>query len=138
MTDKNEWIGWMYSINSIACMCCLSAFEIWLLIKNRNKIRIYIHRDYYNLQESPEMQLIHVGHCIDSLRQIIMCHGDTELVTYEYVSEKQYRNPLPNPNFIVERKCRNWDSIVSWVERHKTDRGKAESRASWEGKHGAA
>ena len=78
------------------------------------------------------MQLIHVSHCLDSLRQIIMCRADTELVTFEYVSEERFPNPRPNPNFLVERKCRNWDDIVEWVEGHRGDMDFAESRAAWE------
>lgn len=103
-----------------------------LIYPLRDKIRIYIHRDYYDLREAPEMQLIHVGHCLDSLRQIIMCHADTELLTFEYVSEERYPNPRPNPNFLVERKCKNWDDIVAWVTDHHADLNLVESRQAWE------
>ncbi|KAF2240033.1 hypothetical protein EV356DRAFT_495882 [Viridothelium virens] len=103
-----------------------------------DKIRIYLHRDYYAMREHPQMQLIHVHHCLDSLREIIMCRGDTELVTFEYVSEERYPNPRPNPNFLVERKCRNWDAIADWAKEHHADIGAAESREVWEEKHGPA
>jgi hypothetical protein len=82
------------------------------------------------------MQRFHVHHCLDSLRQIAMCHGSTELVTFNYVSEERYKNPLPNPDFLIERKCRNWDAIVDWVKRHKGDKRMSESRSEWEDKNG--
>ncbi|ELR05751.1 hypothetical protein VC83_07982 [Pseudogymnoascus destructans] len=110
----------------------LAMLDVFHQLHCLDKIRIYIHRDYYDLREAPAMQLIHVGHCLDSLRQIIMCHADTELLTFEYVSEKRYPNPRPNPNFLVERKCKNWDDIVAWVTDHHADLNLVESRQAWE------
>ncbi len=95
-----------------------------------------MHRDYYTMIEHPEMQKIHVHHCLDSLREIIMCRADTELVTFEYVSEERYKNPRPNPDFMVERKCRNWDALVDWVHKHSANINDVESRQEWEAKHG--
>ncbi|KAF2111301.1 hypothetical protein BDV96DRAFT_582848 [Lophiotrema nucula] len=116
----------------------LAMLDVFHQIHCLDKIRIYLNRDYYTLVEHPTMQLIHVHHCLDSLRQIAMCRGDTELVTFQYVSEEWYPNPRPNPDFLVERKCRNWDQLVEWVSERRADVGDAESREVWEGKYGKA
>ena len=53
-------------------------------------------------------------HCIDSLRQIAMCHADIEMVTFDWVESQ----PFPFPNFVVNRECRNWDKVLQWAKDH--------------------
>ena len=79
--------------------------------QSRNRIREYIHRDYYPSVENPDRLWLHVDHCLDTLRQIIICHGDISVVTFDW--NVHDRNPFPD--FLVERECRNWDSILEWT-----------------------
>lgn len=81
-------------------------------------IREYIHEDYYPSGETPAVRWKHVDHCLDVLRQIIICHGDISIVTFDWV-EGQCD---PYPNFHVNRECRNWDSIFQWAKDHHVDR----------------
>ena len=50
----------------------------------------------------------HTRHCIDFLRQALMCHADT---TIEYV--------VPNLHgivgFGVEHQCKSWDQLRRWT-----------------------
>ncbi|MCJ1360353.1 MAG: hypothetical protein MMC33_010358 [Icmadophila ericetorum] len=95
----------------------LATLDVFHELHCLNIIREYIHRDYYQSRESPHMQFIHADHCLDTLRQIVQCHGDVSIVTFDWV-EHQHD---PFPNFLVNRECRNWDSILDWAKEHQAD-----------------
>ena len=52
---------------------------------------------------------IHTLHCIEFLRQSIMCHADTTIQT-----EAEYHRGILA--FGVEYQCRNWSQLVDWVD----------------------
>lgn len=79
-----------------------------------NTIRKQVYRDDYPTDESLKRQLEHTDHCIDILRQVLMCHADISVVTYEWIED--YR--MPWPQFKMEHECRNWDAITDWAEHH--------------------
>ncbi|KAI0110196.1 hypothetical protein F4814DRAFT_441545 [Daldinia grandis] len=74
------------------------------------------HRTYFpdvlrKVQDVPELYERHFEHCVDYIRQSIMCNFDTGLVTYDWVLEHQ--NPTPNSNAM--HKCVNWDAAQEWL-----------------------
>ncbi|KAI2626887.1 hypothetical protein GGS21DRAFT_266069 [Xylaria nigripes] len=80
------------------------------------------HRDYFpkvqhNIKEVPEMYERHYEHCIDYIRQTIMCQFDTGLVTYDWVL--QHQNPTPNSNAM--HMCVNWDALQGWLQSRAVD-----------------
>ncbi|KAJ4301949.1 hypothetical protein N0V90_004045 [Kalmusia sp. IMI 367209] len=75
-------------------------------------IRRVIYRDYYDLYEDDEMW-IHLEHCMDDLRQAIMCNADFTLLTYDWLPN--YRKPWPN--FNVDYECVNWAILDEWAEK---------------------
>ncbi|KAG7006230.1 hypothetical protein G7Y79_00015g038200 [Physcia stellaris] len=83
----------------------------------QNHIRKYIYRAHYPQNFGFDDDEIHIAHCLDTLRQIVMCRGDTGLLTYEWHSK--YRKPWPK--FDVTHQCRNWDNIARWAEDHSVD-----------------
>ncbi|MCJ1312070.1 hypothetical protein MMC25_005744 [Agyrium rufum] len=92
----------------------LAALDVYHELHCLNYIRKYIHRDYYANDELPETQIVHVGHCIDTLRMTLMCHADISLVTYDWLPNLS----APWPNFNNEHECRNWDSIEKYAKEH--------------------
>lgn len=50
----------------------------------------------------------HVDHCIDEIRQSLMCHADATLLVSDWVDGY----PGPWPNFNVDHNCVNWDSVM--------------------------
>ncbi|KAG0697868.1 hypothetical protein DFH29DRAFT_1003354 [Suillus ampliporus] len=72
----------------------------------------YHHGD---MHESPEDFRTHVDHCIEMLRQIIMCHGDVTMLTYDWV--KGVKDPFPN--FNIPHRCRNLEKVLDWVDEHR-------------------
>lgn len=51
-------------------------------------------------------------HCIDYLRQVVMCHGDIAPITMEFSEELD--------NFFAHHsdwhRCRNFEAIFDWAE----------------------
>ena len=54
----------------------------------------------------------HVKHCIEYLRQSIICAADTSL--------EPFRNDIHGVDgFGHERRCRNYDEVFRWAERFR-------------------
>ncbi|KAG2148154.1 uncharacterized protein EDB93DRAFT_1084970, partial [Suillus bovinus] len=68
----------------------------------------------HGVHETPKEFRTHLDHCIEMLRQIIMCRGDITMLTYDWV--EGVKDPFPN--FNVPHQCRNFDKILDWVDEH--------------------
>ncbi|KAJ6789905.1 hypothetical protein PWT90_03419 [Aphanocladium album] len=79
-----------------------------------NHVRKSYYGDYYHNPNPIEQQRKHFDHCIDLLRQTLMCHGDVSLHPYEWIDG--YRFPWPTER--TEHQCRNWDKLVAWSKEH--------------------
>ncbi|EPS98712.1 hypothetical protein FOMPIDRAFT_1031360 [Fomitopsis schrenkii] len=84
-----------------------------------NMLRKRTYWDHYGplddtYQRDPDFYRVHLDHCIDLLRQTLMCSADVGLITFDWVAEKH--NPWPN--FSTLHRCRNFDRVVEWNEAH--------------------
>ncbi|KAF2839591.1 hypothetical protein M501DRAFT_932416 [Patellaria atrata CBS 101060] len=75
------------------------------------------HRSYFpnvlkKVEEIPEMYERHYEHCVDYIRQSLMCNFDVGLVTYNWVRDHQ--NPTPNSNAM--HKCVDWEHVQGWLK----------------------
>ncbi|RAL04919.1 oxidase ustYa family protein [Aspergillus ibericus CBS 121593] len=76
-----------------------------------------LHPEYYD-----EMRLfydngtvdkevrLHYSHCIEHLRQTIMCHGDTTVMSYETIDETRAALSMT-----ATHRCRNFDGLHDWA-----------------------
>ena len=54
-------------------------------------LRKYLYFDYYSqfdpffTESKPETYRMHLEHCVDNLRQVLMCSADVGMITYEWV-----------------------------------------------------
>ena len=55
---------------------------------------------------------MHLDHCVDMLRQLVMCKADITVMTFSWKEGV----PGPWPNFSLEHECRNWESIDMWAK----------------------
>jgi len=60
----------------------------------------------------PEMYERHYEHCVDYIRQYIMCKFDTTIIPFYWV--RTHNTPTPGGNTV--HKCVNWDSVQSWLK----------------------
>ena len=79
-------------------------------------IRQSMRPDYYkpyNPQDNGEDGLLgphHLNHCIDTIRQALMCASDVTVYTWKWDEERHsHTNQLTTPHT-----CRNFDKIREW------------------------
>ncbi|KAF5019107.1 hypothetical protein F66182_8876 [Fusarium sp. NRRL 66182] len=61
----------------------LATLDVFHTLHCINKVRKSYYSDYYHDPNPIADQQAHFDHCIDLLRQVIMCHGDVSLHTAE-------------------------------------------------------
>ncbi|KAH8810659.1 hypothetical protein F5884DRAFT_854037 [Xylogone sp. PMI_703] len=91
----------------------LAMIEVFHLLHCLDSLRKLIHKDYYAeiyMSENATNRQIHSDHCIDILRQHLMCNSDVVPVVF-YNNPSQ---PLPFPDFNTVQMCRKFDSILEW------------------------
>ena len=100
----------------------LAAFEGFHYIHCLHNLWKTHYPEYYTeearfAKENPEEWLEHVDHCVDMLRQKLMCDADPGLITYSWL--KNHHNP--HPNFNVEHKCRSYDRLLGASSKYGVD-----------------
>lgn len=54
---------------------------------------------------------LQTAHCVDYLRQVLMCHGDLTPITLTY----NHKSEFVDPNFRIKHTCRNFDRIWNFA-----------------------
>lgn len=78
------------------------------------QLRFYIYKDRYypNISKTEDRYLrIHLDHCIEALRETIMCSGNTALISF-YWDKPTATQPAAQSN--ARSQCAQWDSIERW------------------------
>ncbi|KAK7984725.1 hypothetical protein PG988_002347 [Apiospora saccharicola] len=60
----------------------------------------------------------HLNHCVDVLRQHLMCHADLEPFVFNW----RVGQEKPYADFAVRKTCVDFDYLLDWSERHKDPR----------------
>ncbi|MCJ1387406.1 hypothetical protein MMC18_000249 [Xylographa bjoerkii] len=63
-------------------------------------------------------QSLHNAHCLDLLRQTVMCNGDVSLITMHWGHTQR----MPLGNFSAAHSCRDWSAIDAWAGEHSPKR----------------
>ncbi|XWX02328.1 hypothetical protein V2A60_010365 [Cordyceps javanica] len=88
----------------------LATLDVYHTLHCVNRARKALYPAHYPSPNRPELDRAHVEHCLDLLRQVLMCHGDVALHTYRWRGDV----PVPWPAFRTTHQCRRWDRIVAW------------------------
>ncbi|KAK9790214.1 putative Cyclochlorotine biosynthesis protein O [Seiridium cardinale] len=89
------------------------AIEVFHQLHCLNMIRKTLHIEYYGINE-PDMHpyRMHIEHCVDALREALMCRAELAPIPMEF--NKRYRTA--RPAFVAaEHTCRNFDKIRDWA-----------------------
>ncbi|KAL9077675.1 MAG: hypothetical protein Q9161_000047 [Pseudevernia consocians] len=79
------------------------------------RLHRYMYPSYYfpNLSDQEkEDNRYHNEHCIDMLRQSVMCHGDTTPLTMRWGRTAK----MPLANFSSPHECVSWKGINEWAK----------------------
>ncbi|KAJ5465847.1 hypothetical protein N7530_009634 [Penicillium desertorum] len=74
-------------------------------------VRHFVFQDYYN--DTMPWTPTHVDHCIDSIRQNLICNADLSLMTFHWVDDDM----APKPSFRRTHECVNWEKIQEWASK---------------------
>ena len=95
-------------------------FEHHLHCVNLLRQALYWNYDYYAAQgngafsNDPSLLKVHVNHCVDILRQVIMCQPDTGVLGQYWVEDVG-----PFVDFRTKHKCKNFEELRDWVMDHQ-------------------
>ncbi|KAJ7696318.1 hypothetical protein B0H17DRAFT_929641, partial [Mycena rosella] len=88
-----------------------------------NKVRMALDPDYYpdwristthNYIASQTNATEHVSHCVDWIRQSLMCNGDTSVIVWQWQDSKNTTMVKGN----VAHTCRKFDKLQDWAKEH--------------------
>jgi hypothetical protein len=72
-----------------------------------------MHRDYYYPGEQQWDELFfHADHCLESLRQAVMCSADVSIYTLEWTPHSKYKPAVRVPQ---PHACVDWEALHGWM-----------------------
>ncbi|TVY18826.1 Cyclochlorotine biosynthesis protein O, partial [Lachnellula arida] len=99
----------------------LGMLEVFHLLHCLDSLRKASYKEYY-MQEWIDVgegaKRIHDDHCIDMLREYIMCTADVTPITF-YDTLAFPSRKLPMPDFSTRHTCRDFDAILEWNENNE-------------------
>jgi len=75
-----------------------------------NQVRKALYPDYYIPDDSLRTHKLHFEHCLDYVRQALMCNADTTPVTHKFFKGAD----IFAPDFNTLHTCRNFDQLLEW------------------------
>jgi hypothetical protein len=91
---------------------------------NLLRMGLWYNHDYYRNSKHPSFNdaqdvmygpytlgELHTAHCVDQLRQLIMCDVDISVVPFQPDKTDDLKNYL---DFAQRRQCHDWQSMMSW------------------------
>jgi hypothetical protein len=60
---------------------------------------------------------VSLDHCLDMLRQYLMCKSDLTLISSYWINTTWRIKPFPK--FATRHQCRNFDDILNWAKEHQ-------------------
>ncbi|KDR73859.1 hypothetical protein GALMADRAFT_71587, partial [Galerina marginata CBS 339.88] len=96
----------------------MAALEVTHKLHCLDVLRKYTYREHYERFDpdftllTPEIFRTHLDsdHCVEILRQDLMCSADVGMITFEWVKGHSH----PYPDFNTQHKCRNFEKILAW------------------------
>ncbi|KAL5594743.1 hypothetical protein BROUX41_001657 [Berkeleyomyces rouxiae] len=88
---------------------------------------LYFNVDYYKnlgkhaFKNDEHVLQRHVTHCLDTIRQVLMCNADTGILGQVWYNQS---HPKPFPDFNTLHKCKNFDDISDWAVGLQMDKSK--------------
>jgi hypothetical protein len=103
------------------------AIEVFHQLHCLNLLRQANHMEHYSSQggdtaAEPHDLHGHLDHCIDALRQFVMCQSDTNVFPFRF----PFNDGDPWPDYSSPRMCRNYEKVRQWAVDHGVEQGVGE------------
>ncbi|KAJ6595561.1 hypothetical protein DFH09DRAFT_1357509 [Mycena vulgaris] len=101
----------------------IAELDVFHTLHCLNKVRMALDPDYYsdwristtnNWIPSQKNATEHVSHCVNWIRQSVMCAGDTSVIVWQW--EKSMNASIVKGN--VAHTCRKFDRLQDWGKEH--------------------
>lgn len=88
-----------------------------------NRVRKALHQDYYPFEDHPGEPPIkmHTGHCIEHLRQSLLCHADLTPLYGRLTDASGDKLAFAAADLYETHTCRNFTRIHEWTRKRVTD-----------------
>ncbi|KAI1195937.1 hypothetical protein F5X97DRAFT_326020 [Nemania serpens] len=117
--QEEEWFNSTVQLgdaNGGGMMATLEMFHQLHCLDMVRKFTFYKYPYYKNtggvFNRPIDAQINHIDHCLEIIRQVIMCSGDTGLITFHWVAD----NPVTYPDFNTWHSCRNPEEILAFAK----------------------
>ncbi|KAL8626496.1 hypothetical protein Q9189_007809 [Teloschistes chrysophthalmus] len=77
--------------------------------------------------DPPSTIATHQAHCVEMLRQFVMCHADVGIITHRWVEG----HPRPYPDFNTWHKCRDFEGVLAWTKERAMKEGEGGVPEGW-------
>ncbi|KAL3420100.1 hypothetical protein PVAG01_08599 [Phlyctema vagabunda] len=87
-----------------------------------NALRKFVFAKPTREESDWSKELVHINHCIDQLRQSLMCHSDLSIIYHVPRPPKEKSPQLPTwkANFSAPHTCRNFWALHDWAKKYNT------------------
>ena len=62
---------------------------------------------------------IHTTHCLDMLRQVLMCNPDVGVLGQVWWQPEGNSSPMAFVDFNTKHRCRDYEGVRKWAEEHQ-------------------
>ncbi|KAH8171921.1 hypothetical protein LIA77_08688 [Sarocladium implicatum] len=80
-----------------------------------NGVRKLLHPEYYDNSTEPLLTPHHAAHCVEMIRQVLVCHADTSPLLWTWDDEEN----KPAPLVYNDHTCRDFGKIHDWAWQHR-------------------
>ena len=91
----------------------LAALDVMHHIHCLKMVRHYIHPEYYEMPDSQKINTEeHIDHCLDAIRQELICRAEVTFTTYEWLPDLK----IPWAKLAYDHTCANWDVRTNRID----------------------
>ncbi|KAI1172800.1 hypothetical protein F4777DRAFT_560200 [Nemania sp. FL0916] len=109
LSDGSGYLGSLWVFHELHCI---------------NRLRRWIFKDYYypnQTMDAFDESIGHTQHCLETLRQSVMCHGDIAVQPFEWLISSDGRAIGPTTKSRTLHQCANWDRLSKWALSRRVD-----------------
>ncbi|KAF2163208.1 hypothetical protein M409DRAFT_57512 [Zasmidium cellare ATCC 36951] len=103
----------------------IASLSVYHALHCLKKVRHWIYKDYYYPDRDGNKEALergHANHCIEYIRESLMCHPDLSPVTFSWINGTYGNGPLlPTNKDVAMHECANWEKLDSWAGDHVFD-----------------
>lgn len=107
MPGSEDYFGFVEVLHQLHCL-------------NLVRKALYYNFEHYSAEGKhpfgapPDILKLHVAHCLETVRQQLVCAADFNLLGYVHVQDAH-----PMPDFATQHVCRNFEDIRQWAVDHE-------------------